>query len=71
MRVDMLAIALAFLGVALTVRATRRPAWLMLAMSAVFLMMKPRAAILAGLGGAVLGLGALAWLEWQTAWWPP
>jgi hypothetical protein len=29
--------------------------------------MKPRAAILAGLGGAVLGLGALAWLEWQTA----
>jgi uncharacterized membrane protein len=87
MRVDMLAIALAFLGVALTVRATRRPAWLMLAMPAfvlsvytkqsalaapaaalaVLLVMKPRAAILAGLGGAVLGLGALAWLEWQTA----
>ena len=87
MRVDMLAIALAFLGVALTVRATRRPAWLMLAMPvfvlsvytkqteiaapaaalAVLLVMKPRPAILAGLGGAVLGLCALAWLEWQTA----
>ena len=87
MRVDMLAIALAFLGVTLTVRATRRPAWLMLAMPAfvlsvytkqtelaapaaaltVLLVMKPRAAILAGLGGAVLGLGVLAWLEWQTA----
>ena len=87
MRVDMLAIALGFLGVALTVRATRRPAWLMLSMPAfvlsvyakqtelaapaaalaVLLMMKPRAAILAGIGGAVLSLGALAWLEWQTA----
>jgi hypothetical protein len=74
MRVDMLAIALAFLGVALTVRATRRPAWLMLAMPAfvlsvytkqtelaapaaalvVLLVMKPRAAILAGLGGPSL-----------------
>lgn len=86
MRVDMLAIALAFLGVAFTVRATRRPPWLMLAMPAfvlsvytkqtevaapaaalaVLLVMETRAAILAGLGGAVLGLGALAWLEWQT-----
>jgi len=34
---------------------------------AVLLVMEPRVAILAGLGGAVLGLGALAWLEWLTA----
>ncbi len=32
MRVDMLAIALAFLGVVFALRAVRRPAWLMLAM---------------------------------------
>jgi hypothetical protein len=87
MRVDMLAIALAFLGVVFVVRAERQPAWLALAMPAfvlsiytrqtelaapaaalaVLLLMRPRATILAGLGGAVLGLGALAWLEWLTA----
>jgi Dolichyl-phosphate-mannose-protein mannosyltransferase len=87
MRIDMLAIALAFLGIALTVRATRHPEWLALAVPAfvlsvytkqtelaapvaalaVLLTMKPRAAILAILGCAVLGLCALAWLEWRTA----
>jgi hypothetical protein len=87
MRVDMLAVALAFVGVVFAVRAERRPAWLALAMPAfvlsvytkqtelaapaaalaVLLMVKPRAAILAGLGGAILGLTALAWLEWLTA----
>jgi hypothetical protein len=87
MRVDMLAIALAFLGVVFAVRAERQPAWLALAMPAfvlsiytrqtelaapasvllVLLLVRPRAAILAGIGGAVLGLGALAWLEWVTA----
>jgi hypothetical protein len=87
MRVDMLAIALAFLGVIFAVRAERRPAWLALAMPAFVLsvytkqtelaapaaalaglfMVRPRAAILAGLGGAILGLAALAWLEWLTA----
>jgi hypothetical protein len=87
MRVDMLAIALAFLGVLFAVRAERQPVWLALAMPAfvlsiytrqtelaapvsalvVLLLIRPWAAILAGLGGAVLGLGALAWLEWLTA----
>jgi hypothetical protein len=87
MRVDMLAIALAFVGVVFVVRAERQPAWLALAMPAfvlsiytrqtelaapasallVLLLVMPRAAILAGVGGAVLGLGALAWLEWLTA----
>jgi hypothetical protein len=87
MRVDMLAIALAFLGVVFVVRAERQPAWLALAMPAfvlsiytrqtelaapasallVLLFVRPRAAILASIGGAVLGLGALAWLEWVTA----
>ncbi len=87
MRVDMLAIALTFLGVVFAVRATRRPAWLVLAMPlfvlavytkqteiaapasalAVLLMVKPRAAIFAGLGGGILGLSAFLWLEWQTA----
>jgi hypothetical protein len=87
MRVDMLAIALAFLGVVFAVRAERQPAWLALAMPVfvlsvytkqteltapasalvVLLMVRPRAAILAGLGGAILGLAALAWLEWLTA----
>jgi hypothetical protein len=87
MRVDMLAIALAFLGVVFAVRAERQPAWLALAMPAfvlsiytrqtelaapasaliVLLLVRPRAAILAGIGGAALGLGALAWLEWLTA----
>jgi hypothetical protein len=87
MRVDMLAIALAFLGVVFAVRAERQPAWLALAMPAfvlsiytrqtelaapasallVLLLVRPRAAILAGIGGAVLGLCALAWLEWVTA----
>ena len=87
MRVDMLAIALAFLGVVFAVRAERQPAWLALAMPAfvlsiytrqtelaapasallVLLLVRPRAAILAGIGGAVLGLGALVWLEWLTA----
>jgi hypothetical protein len=87
MRVDMLAIALAFVGVVFVVRAERQPAWLALAMPAfvlsiytrqtelaapasallVLLFVRPRAAILAGIGGAVLGLAALAWLEWLTA----
>jgi hypothetical protein len=87
MRVDMLAIALAFVGVVFVVRAERQPAWLALAMPAfvlsiytrqtelaapasallVLVFVRPRAAILAGIGGAVLGLGALAWLEWVTA----
>jgi hypothetical protein len=87
MRVDMLAIALAFLGVVFAVRAERQPAWLALAMPAfvlsiytrqtelaapasalaVLLLIRPRATLLAGLGGAVLGLGALAWLEWLTS----
>jgi hypothetical protein len=87
MRVDMLAIALAFVGVVFVVRAEGRPAWLALAMPAfvlsiytrqtelaapasallVLLLVRPRAAILAGVGGAVLGLGALVWLEWLTA----
>jgi hypothetical protein len=87
MRIDMLAIALAFLGVVFAVQAERQPAWLALAMPAfvlsvytrqtelaapaatlaVLLIMRPRAAILAVLGGAVLGLAALAWLEWLTA----
>jgi hypothetical protein len=87
MRVDMLAIALAFLGVVFAVRAERQPAWLAVAMPAfvlsiytrqtelaapasallVLLLVRPRAAILAGIGGAVLGLGALALLEWVTA----
>ena len=87
MRVDMLAIALAFVGVAFAVRAERQPAWLALAMPAfvlsiytrqtelaapasallVLLFARPRAAILAGIGGAGLGVAALAWLEWVTA----
>ena len=87
MRVDMLAIALAFLGVVFAARAERQPAWLALAMPAfvlsvytkqtelaapasalvVLLMVRPRATILAGLSGAILGLTALAWLEWLTA----
>jgi hypothetical protein len=87
MRVDMLAIALAFVGVMFVVRAERQPAWLALAMPAfvlsvytkqtelaapasalaMLLLVRPRAAIVAGLGGCVLGLGALAWLEWLTA----
>jgi hypothetical protein len=87
MRVDMLAVALAFVGVAFVVRSERRPAWLALAMPAfvlsiytrqtelaapasallVLLLVRPRATILAGIGGAVLGLCALAWLEWVTA----
>jgi hypothetical protein len=87
MRVDMLAIALAFVGVVTVVRSERQPAWLVLAMPAfvlsiytrqtelaapasalvVLLFVRPRAAILAGVGGAVLGLGALGWLEWLTA----
>ena len=87
MRVDMLAIALAFVGVAFVVRSERQPAWLALAMPAfvlsiytrqtelaapasallVLLLVRPRATILAGIGGAVLGLCALAWLEWATA----
>jgi hypothetical protein len=87
MRVDMLAIALAFVGVAFAVRAERQPAWLALAMPAfvlsiytrqtelaapasallVLLFVRPRAAILAGVGGACLGVAALAWLEWVTA----
>jgi hypothetical protein len=87
MRVDMLAVALAFVGVAFVVRSERQPAWLALAMPAfvlsiytrqtelaapasallVLLFVRPRAAILASIGGAVLGLSALAWLEWVTA----
>jgi hypothetical protein len=87
MRVDMLAVALAFVGVAFVVRSERQPAWLALAMPAfvlsiytrqtelaapasallVLLLVRPRATILAGIGGAVLGLCALAWLEWVTA----
>jgi hypothetical protein len=87
MRVDMLAVALAFVGVAFVVRSERQPAWLALAMTAfvlsiytrqtelaapasallVLLLLRPRATILAGIGGAVLGLCALAWLEWVTA----
>lgn len=87
MRVDMLAVALAFVGVVFVVRSERQPAWLALAMPAfvlsiytrqtelaapasallVLLFVRPRAAILTGVGGAVLGLGALAWLEWLTA----
>jgi hypothetical protein len=87
MRVDMLAIALAFVGVAFVVRSERQPAWLAVAMPAfvlsiytrqtelaapasallVLLLVRPRATILAGIGGAVLGLCALAWLEWATA----
>ena len=87
MRVDMLAIALSFVGVVLTVLAAQRPAWLLLAMPvfvlsvyakqteiagpaaalAVLVSVKPRAAILAGLGGAVLGLVAFVWLEWLSA----
>jgi hypothetical protein len=87
MRVDMLAVALAFVGVAFVVRSERQPAWLVLAMPAfvlsiytrqtelaapasallVLLLVRPRATILAGIGGAVLGLCALAWLEWATA----
>jgi hypothetical protein len=87
MRVDMLAIALAFLGVVFAVRAERQPAWLALAMPAfvlsiytrqtelaapasallVLLLVRPWATILAGIGGAVLGVCALAWLEWVTA----
>jgi hypothetical protein len=87
MRVDMLAIALAFVGVAFAVRAERQPAWLALAMPAfvlsiytrqtelaapasallVLLFARPRAAIVAGIGGAGLGVAALAWLEWGTA----
>ena len=87
MRVDMLAIALAFVGVAFVVRSERQPAWLALAMPAfvlsiytrqtelaapasallVLLLIRPRATILAGIGGAVLGLCALALLEWATA----
>jgi hypothetical protein len=83
----MLAVALAFVGVAFVVRSERQPAWLVLAMPAfvlsiytrqtelaapasallVLLLVRPRATILAALGGAVLGLGALAWLEWVTA----
>ena len=75
MRVDMLAIALAFVGVAFVVRSERQPAWLALAMPAfvlsiytrqtelaapasallVLLLVRPRATILAGIGGAVLG----------------
>jgi hypothetical protein len=86
MRVDMLAIALAFLGVVFAVRAEQQPGWLAPAMLAfvlsvytkqtelcapaaalvVLLMVRPRAAILAGLGGAIFGLAALAWLEWLT-----
>jgi hypothetical protein len=86
MRVDMLAIALAFLGVVFAVRAEHEPGWLAPAMLAfvlsvytkqtelcapiaalvVLLTVKPRAAILAGLGGAIFGLAALAWLEWLT-----
>jgi hypothetical protein len=87
MRVDMLAVSLAFVGVAFVVRSERQPAWLALAMPAfvlsiytrqtelaapasallVLLLVRPRATILAGIGGAVLGLCALAWLEWVTA----
>lgn len=87
MRVDMLAIGLAFVGVVFVARSERQPAWLALAMPAfvlsiytrqtelaapasallVLLLVRPRAAILPGVGGAVLGLGALAWLEWLTA----
>jgi hypothetical protein len=87
MRVDMLAVALAFVGVVFAVRAERQPAWLALAMPAfvlsvytkqtelaapasalaVLLMVRPRAGIFAGLGGAILGLAALARLEWLTA----
>jgi hypothetical protein len=87
MRVDMLAVALAFVAVAFVVRSERQPAWLALAMPAfvlsiytrqtelaapasallVLLLVRPRATILAGIGGAVLGLCALAWLEWVTA----
>ena len=87
MRVDMLAIALAFLGVVFAVRAERQPAWLALAMPAfvlsvytkqtelaapasalaVLLMVRPKAANLAGVGGAILGLAAFACLEWLTA----
>jgi hypothetical protein len=87
MRVDMLSIALAFLGVVFAVRAKRQAVWLAVAMPAfvlsiytrqtelaapasallVLLLVRPRATILAALGGAVLGLGALAWLEWVTA----
>ena len=75
MRVDMLAITLAFVGVAFVVRSERQPAWLALAMPAfvlsiytrqtelaapasallVLLLVRPRATILAGIGGAVLG----------------
>jgi hypothetical protein len=87
MRVDMLAVALAFLGVVLTVRAEKQPAWLLLAMPAfvlsvytkqtelaapasalaALLVTRPRAAILAGLCAVVLGVAALALLEWLTA----
>jgi hypothetical protein len=87
MRVDMLAIALAFLGVVFAVRAEQQPGWLAPAMLAfvlsvytkqteiaapvsalaVLFMARPRAAILSALGGATLGLAALAWLEWLTA----
>ena len=87
MRVDMLAVALAFVGVAFVVRSERQPAWLALAMPAfvlsiytrqtelaapasallVLLLVRPRATILAGIGGAVLGFCTLAWLEWVTA----
>jgi hypothetical protein len=87
MRVDMLAIALAFVGVVFVVRAERQPAWLALAMLAfvlsvytkqteiaapasalaVLILVRPRATILAALGGATLALAALAWLESLTA----
>jgi hypothetical protein len=87
MRVDMLAVALAFLGVVFAVRAERQPAWLTLAMPAfvlsiytkqtelaapaaalaVLFMVRPRATTIAGIGGVILGLAALAWLEWLTA----
>lgn len=86
MRVDMLALFLSFLGVALVVESVRRPVWLAVAVPlfvlavytkqtciaapaaafAVSLTLNRRPTVIAVLGGAVLGLVALGWLEWKT-----
>jgi hypothetical protein len=86
MRVDMLALFLSFLGVALVVESVRRPVWLAVAVPlfvlavytkqtciaapaaafAVSLTLNRRPTVMAVLGGAVLGLAALGWLEWKT-----
>ena len=86
MRVDFLAIALAFVGVVLAVRAARQPAWLLLAMPAFVLAVyakqtalaapaaallalwpvRPRATILAILGGAMIAIAPLLWLQAAT-----